>query len=148
VIRSQKKLPPKVSEKIPEIVNGLSGENNIAALYAIGSAATGDLRRLSDLDFGVLLDTKIPKKERFDIHSSLLGYLNQKFQTDEIDLILLNEAPARIAYSILKDERLLLCHNSKELIDFSEDTVRTHLDFKFFIDDFDRTFLKTIGYYG
>ncbi len=132
MIRSQKKLPAKVLEKIPEIVGGLAGEHNIAALYVIGSAATRDLKPLIDLDFGVFLDTKIAKKERFDIHSSLLGYLNQKFQTDEIDLILLNEAPARIAYSILKDGRLLLCHNAKELVDFSEDTVRTYLDFKFF----------------
>jgi hypothetical protein len=47
----------------------------------------------------------------------LFDYLNGKLETEEVDLILLNEAPARIAYSIIKDGCHLLCRDEKELID-------------------------------
>jgi predicted nucleotidyltransferase len=148
MIRCSKKLPANVLEKIPEVVEGLSGNRQIVAFYIMGSAATGNLKPLSDLDFGVLLSAKIPKRQLFDTHLSLLGYLNRKLQADEVDLVLLNKAPVRMAYNIIKDGRLLLCRNEKELTDFLDDTVRIYLDFKFFLDDFDSTFLRMIGYRG
>ena len=148
MIHSHKKLPAKVLEKIPEVIDDLSRNKNVAALYVFGSASTGNLKPLSDLDFAVLLTTSLPKKQRFDVLLSLLGNLNQAFKTDEIDLVLLNDVPARIAYRIIKEGRLLLCPYEKELIDFSEDTVRQYLDFGFFLDDFNDTFLKAIGYHG
>jgi len=46
----------------------------------------------------------------------LFDYLNGKLEAEEVDLILLNEVPARIAYSIIKDGCPLLCRDKKELI--------------------------------
>jgi len=77
---------------------------------------------------------------------SLFDYLTGKLETEEVDLILLNEAPARIVYIIIKDGRPLLCRDEKELIELLDDTVRMYLDFKFFLDDFDCTSLHMIGY--
>jgi predicted nucleotidyltransferase len=137
-----------VLEKITEVIDDLSRNKNVAAFYVFGSASTGNIKPLSDLDFAVLLTSTLPKKQRFDVPLSLLGDLNLALKTDEIDLILLNDVPARIAYSIIKEGRLLLCQYEKELIDFSEDTVRRYLDFKFFLDDFNDTFTEMIGYHG
>ena len=148
MIRFSKRLPANVLEKIPEIKEDFSANRDVVALYIMGSAAADNLKPLSDLDFGVLLAAEIPKRLRFEIHLSFLGYLTRKFGTDEVDLVLLNEAPARIAYSIIRCGRLLLCRDEKELADFTEDTVREYLDFKFYQDDFDSTFLQMIGYHG
>jgi len=148
MIRHSKRLPANVLDKIPAIVSDMSQNRAVTAFYILGSAAAGNLKPLSDIDFGVLLTFKKTGRQLFDIHLSLLDYLNRKLETDDVDLILLNEAPARIAYSVVKDGRLLLCRDEKELADFLDDTVRTYLDFKYFRDDFDYTFLHMIGYRG
>jgi len=148
MIRYSKRLPANVLSKIPEIVSDVSRNRDVTAFYISGSAAAGNLRPMSDIDFSVLLTPDKTGRRLFDIHLSLLDYLNRKLETDEVDLILLNGAPARVAYRMIKDGRLLLCRDEKELADFLDDTVRTYLDFKFFRDDFDNTFLHTIGYHG
>ncbi len=67
---------------------------------------------------GVLLASIKTGRQLFETHLALLDYLNRKPETDEVDLVLFNEAPVRIAYSIIRNGRLLLCRGGKELTDF------------------------------
>jgi hypothetical protein len=73
---------------------------------------------------------------------------NQVFRTDEIDLVLLNDVSRGLSYNVIFSGRLLYCRHRPELEDFMEKTVKFHLDFKFFRDEFDRAFLAGIGYHG
>ena len=41
---------------INEIIRPLEGDNRVLAVYLLGSAASGDLRPESDIDFGLLLE--------------------------------------------------------------------------------------------
>lgn len=59
------KLPKNVLEKIPELVKLLKNGKNIVAFYIFGSAETGNLKPLSDLDFEVLLSVQLNKHENF-----------------------------------------------------------------------------------
>ena len=86
--------------------------------------------------------------ERFEKQLQLLSSLNRLFQTDEIDLVLLNEAPTRFAHSILKDGKLLFCRDFKVLVNFSEYIRQMYFDFIYYRDCFDEVFLKGIGYCG
>jgi hypothetical protein len=70
------------------------------------------------------------------------------FETEEIDLVLLNDAPMRFSHKIIATGKLLYCGDRFELTDFVEETVKRHLDFKFFRDEFDNSFLTGIGYHG
>ena len=70
------------------------------------------------------------------------------FRTDEIDLVVLNDAPLKFCHQILKTGKLLHLGNKSELIDFREKTVKLYLDFRFFRDAFDRAFLEGVGYHG
>ena len=74
--------------------------------------------------------------------------MNSVFRTDEIDLVVLNDAPLRFCHRILKTAKLLHLGNKSELIDFREKTVKLYLDFRFFRDAFDRAFLEGVGYHG
>jgi predicted nucleotidyltransferase len=148
MIREDKKLPKDAIRKIPEIVDIVSGDKDIVVLYTFGSLAKGDLKPMSDLDFAVLLTPRLSRKQRFDKHLKLIGIFNHVFRTDEIDLILLNDAPPRFVYRILKEGKILICKKQDEFIDFKEYVVKTYLDFKFFRDRFDRIFLEKVGYYG
>jgi predicted nucleotidyltransferase len=117
------------------------------AVLAFGSLAAGELKPLSDLDFGVLVSKQIDKEKRFDKHLELIGLFTEIFQTEEVDLVMFNDAPMRFSHKIIASGKLLYCADRPELTDFIEKTVKRHLDFKFFRDEFDSVFLAGIGYH-
>lgn len=79
-------------------------------------------------------------------HLGLIGIFNNIFRTDEIDLTILNDAPFRFCFVVLKTGKLLYCKNKAELIDFRNQVIKNYMDFKYFRDSFDHAFLKGIGY--
>jgi predicted nucleotidyltransferase len=148
MIREGQKLPPNVESRIPLLLDRIAKERDIVALYAFGSLTTGDLKPLSDLDFGILVSGRLDKQKRFDKHLDLLGKFNEVLKTDEVDLVMMNDAPMRFSHNIIKSGKLIYCQNKTELSEFIEKTVKLYLDFRFFRDAFDNTFLKGIGYSG
>jgi predicted nucleotidyltransferase len=148
MIREGVKLPKDVEYKIPGLTQSAARDRDIIALYAFGSLAQHALKPLSDLDFGILLASRLDKQERFDKDIELIGLFTDFLKTDEIDLIVMNDAPPRIAFNILKTGKLLLCNDRSTLVDFREHIVKYYLDFKYFRDQFDAIFLKGVGYYG
>ena len=148
MIREGRKLPPLVTDRIPDIVEEVSKDSAVVALFSFGSLAKGTLRPLSDLDFAVLVSNNLDPTERFEKHLNLIGLFNQVLKTEEIDLVLLNDISRGFSYKVIFSGRLLYCSNRPELDDFMEKTVKFDLDFKFFRDEFDRVFLEGIGYHG
>ncbi len=148
MIREGHKLPPDVTDRIPGLIKRISKDNEVIALFSFGSLARGDLKPLSDLDFGILVSPTLDRKQRFDKHLELTGVFNEQLETDEVDLVLMNDAPMRYSHNIIKSGKQLFCSDSDVLHDFIEKTVKFYLDFRYFRDEFDKEFLKGIGYYG
>jgi uncharacterized protein len=148
MIRNEKKLPEDILTRIQEVITKIADDRDVVALFAFGSIADGHLKPLSDLDFGVLLSDSLGKKDRFTKSINLIGVFNQTLKTDEVDLVILNDDPLLFAYQILKTGKLLYCREEDRLIDFIEETTKLYLDFKPTRDQFDREFLKGVGYYG
>ena len=148
MIREGKKLPADVLTRIPTLVKKIAEEKYVIAFYAFGSLADGNLKPLSDLDFGILLSESLDRKERFSRHLDLIGIFNSELKTDEVDLVVLNDAPLRFVHNIIGTGKLLFCRDRNQLADFTEKTIKQYLDFKPLRDRFDREFLKGIGYHG
>jgi predicted nucleotidyltransferase len=148
MIRDQKELPANVQKKIPALIERIAAEKEVLALYAFGSLAAGRLRPLSDLDFAVLLSESLKRGTRFETSIRLLGIFNETLNTDEVDLVILNDDPLRFAFHILQTGKLLFCRDQKKLADFIDKTTKQYLDFKPVRDRFDRVFLQGIGYHG
>lgn len=148
MIREGHKLPEDVTDRIPVLIEQIEKDTDVVALYTFGSLATGDLKPLSDLDFGILVSGKFDKQKRFDKHLELIEIFNEVLKTDEVDLVMMNDAPMRFSHNIFKSGELIHCGNSRELADYIEKTVKLYLDFRFFRDAFDDSFLKGIGYSG
>ena len=130
------------------MVELVSADRDVIALFAFGGLAKGQLKPLSDLDIAVLISRRLPGSQRFEKHLKLLTTLNRLFRTDEIDLVLLNDAPSRFAHSILRDGKLLFCRDFKVLVNFTEYIRKRYFDFIYYRDCFDEVFLKGIGYHG
>lgn len=148
MIREGRKLPPDVQEKIPEIIQVVETDSDVSALFAFGSLAAGTLKPMSDMDFGILLNDRLDKEQRFAKHIELIGVFNSTFRTDEIDLIVMNDAPIPMTFQILKTGKMLSCRDVGALTAFRERQVKKYLDFKCMRDAFDAVFLEGIGYHG
>jgi predicted nucleotidyltransferase len=107
MIREGHKLPEDVTDRIPVLIEQIEKDSDIEALYAFGSLATGELQQLSDLDFGILVASTLDKDKRFYKHLDLIGLFTETLRTDEIDLVLMNDAPIRFSFNILKMGNLL-----------------------------------------
>ena len=148
MIREGIKLENNVLERLPDIIQAVKQHSDVVALYSIGSVVTNGLKPLSDLDFAILLSGQLNRQQRFEKHLELIGIFNTIFHTDEIDLTILNDAPFRFCFVVLKTGHLLYCKHKAELVDFHDQVIKNYLDFKYFRDSFDRTFLRGIGYNG
>ncbi len=135
-------------ERLSRVITLVSDDQDVLALYLFGSGAQNRLQPLSDLDFGILLSRRLDKKQRFGKQIDLIGKSNDFFGTDEIDLVVLNDAPPRFSFNILKYGNLLFFRDKKAIIDFREQVLNYYLDFKYFRADFDRAFVEGIGYHG
>lgn len=148
MIREGVKLENNVLERLPGLIQAVKQHSEVVAFYSFGSAINNELKPLSDLDFAILLSGQLNRQQRFKKHLELIGIFNTIFRTDEIDLTILNDAAFRFCFVVLKTGKLLYFKNKTELIDFRDQVMKNYLDFKYFRDDFDHTFLKGIGYNG
>ena len=148
MIRDGIKLQDDVLERLPGLIQAIKQRSEVVALYSFGSVVKNDLKPLSDLDYAILLSGQLSKRQRFDEHLELIGIFNNVFRTDEIDLIILNDASLRFCYVILKTGKLIYFRNKDDLIDFRDQVLKYYLDFKYFRDSFDKVFLEGVGYDG
>jgi predicted nucleotidyltransferase len=144
----EKRLNPKAIERLPQLVEQFKQKPLVVAMYLFGSFVHGQIKPLSDIDFAVLLDSKLNRKELFQEQLGLIGVACELLRTDEIDLIVLNNTPPRIAHSILSTGRLLFVKDKNQLVDFTEKVVKLYLDFKPYRKAFDQTFMQGIGLHG
>jgi predicted nucleotidyltransferase len=148
MIRDGIKLQDDVLERLSGLIQAIKQRSEVVALYSFGSVVKNDLKPLSDLDYAILLSGQLSKRQRFDEHLELIGIFNNVFRTDEIDLIILNDAPLRFCYVILKTGKLLYFRNKDDLIDLRDQVLKYYLDFKYFRESFDQVFLEGVGYDG
>lgn len=148
MIRGEKGLPKDILERVTTVVPLVSSDLDVQALYLFGSGAQDRLRPLSDLDFGILLATRLDRKQRSEKQMDLMGKLNDFFGTDEIDLVILNDVPPRSSIKVIKGGKLLFFRDKRTIVDFCERVFNQYLDFKHFRTEFDRAFLEGIGSNG
>ncbi|PIQ77829.1 hypothetical protein COV82_02640 [Candidatus Peregrinibacteria bacterium CG11_big_fil_rev_8_21_14_0_20_46_8] len=100
----------------------------VEALYLFGSRAQNRAGPLSDYDFGVLLNDKIPAKNFLDSKLEIMAQLRQQYETNKVDVVILNEAPPLLAMNIISDGKLLFEDDHEARVDFETRTTMKYLD--------------------
>lgn len=126
-----KKIPDDLKERIPILSEVFEREKEISCFYIFGSYAKGQVRPLSDIDIAVLLRKNVSSARYWDYKIKLLAKAAGALKTEEIDLVILNEAPFELRYNILKDGKILFCHNERERRDFQENSVLNYMDTRY-----------------
>jgi predicted nucleotidyltransferase len=108
---------------------------DVVAAYAFGSVPEGRAHRESDLDLAVLLDwDQCPTHEaRGERQITLISELIGATHRNEIDLVVLNDAPPLLARHIIRNGRRLVAADAEAVHAFERDTQLRAADIEPFI---------------
>jgi uncharacterized protein len=99
------KLPKDISDRIQYASQYLEKRKDVIFAYLFGGLAKGAATPLSDVDIAVYLDEGVDCIEaKLDILEDLIDILN----TDEIDLIVLNQSSLPLSMNVIRNNRLIV----------------------------------------
>ncbi|PWB53716.1 MAG: nucleotidyltransferase [Candidatus Methanoperedenaceae archaeon] len=130
-----------------ELTEYFRSNDSVILAYLFGSIVRGNAGRLSDIDIGVLLDEKIPKKDRFDLELKLISDIAILIKKKKIDLIILDEVPLLLEYNIIKTG-IILKSDEAERVKFETKVLSMYLDEKYYIQRHTEETLKRIAEVG
>src|SRR5688572_5074633 len=92
--------PPAGALAILEgVARALTGVPGVAAALVFGSQAKGTARPDSDFDIAVLLEEqRFRASDKSRLLRSLIESLAQELSADRLDVVLLNDAPPKLAF--------------------------------------------------
>ena len=111
-------------ELVDVLREALAEQADVVAAYLYGSQARGTTGPLSDVDVAVLLGDDTDRSRRWlELASVLTNAVG-----DDLDLVVLNDAPAPLAYRVLRDGIVVLSRDERARIHHWTSTVREYLD--------------------
>ena len=122
------KITNHILSRIPAAANYLNSLTSIEFAYLFGGLVKHGLRPLSDVDIAVHLE---PATDIVETKLELLDHLIDILQTDEIDLVILNNAPLTLKMQILYHKRILVDKKPFVRHAFESLTMREYFDFSF-----------------
>lgn len=102
----------------------LEREPDVLVAYLFGSRARGTPGALSDVDVAVLLGGDAGPDRRLQLIDTLGGVV----APDAVDVVVLNEAPAVLAYRVIRDGQLLVDRDERARVRHWAVTVDRYLD--------------------
>jgi len=117
---------------------------NVQTAYLFGSRADGSAYPDSDYDIACLFDNYDSIRKDYDFVISLQMELEEALAPVKIDLVILNKASIIMRFNIIKHGVILYCNDDDKRTDFEDIVIRDYLDFKPFIDRFDRDIEEAI----
>jgi predicted nucleotidyltransferase len=114
-----------VSAELQRAAQRLAEDDRVLAVWAFGSQASGTAGPSSDVDLAVLLDVRaLGLADELRLRARAVEALRR----DDIDLVVLNQAPPLLRYEVLAGGTLLFCRNQEAVQDFEERALREFLD--------------------
>jgi len=120
------KLPANIEDLIPKALTYLRSRPDILFVYLFGSFGRGKHLPLSDLDIAVYLKEPMNVQEK---RMEILGGLIDVLQTDEIDLVVLNNASLPLRMKILVSKKVVVDHVPSQRHIYESLTMREYFDF-------------------
>ena len=120
------KLPENIEDMLPKAETYLRSRPDILFAYLFGGLARGKPLPLSDVDIAVYLRETV---DSFEKKLEILGKLTGLLETDEIDLVMLNEAPLTLRMKVLENKRIIVDNDPFLRHEYESLTMREYFDF-------------------
>ena len=111
---------------LPKTETYLRSRPDILFAYLFGGLARGKPLPLSDVDIAVYLRETV---DLFEKKLEILGKLTYLLETDEIDLVMLNEAPLTLRMKVLENKRIIVDNDPFLRHEYESLTMREYFDF-------------------
>jgi len=128
-MRGRSSLPEDIEHRLATLGTVLDGQAAVRFAYVFGGAARGELRPLSDVDVAVYLDDAV---DSVQARLELIGVVTKHLGTDEVDLVVLNQAPTALLGRVVQSRRVIADKDPFLRHRFESLVLRTFLDFRIF----------------
>ena len=112
------------SECVELLVPATVVDARIQAVYLFGSRASGEGHADSDVDLAIFTTDDYEWDDLFALRGTLTGLLH----TERLDLVWLNHAKAEVAFSVIRDGRLLRYADADRLNEFERRAIWRYRD--------------------
>lgn len=126
------KIHSDIKKMLPGLANICREDESIAAAYLFGSYARSDTGPMSDVDIAVLLDRVVKQGAYFDKRLDFISKFCLHLKTNEVEMVILNEAPMLLAYQVVKEGILLYERDHNQRIAFETRIIGRYLDSKYY----------------
>jgi len=106
----------------------LESKHDVQAGYIFGPVAAGRARTDSDVDIAVLVSADAIRRDAFGYRLRLMTELISVLQRNDVDLIVLNQAPPLLAHRVLSKGKLIFERSPSARVAFQVRTVNRYLD--------------------
>lgn len=101
----------------------------VVVAYLFGSRAAGRPRPRSDTDVAVLVESGVPREERFALSLRLPDVFEPAART-EVDVVVLNDAPLPLRGRVLRQRIVLYSRDEPLRVRYESLTMRMYADFQ------------------
>ncbi|MGB9613602.1 MAG: type VII toxin-antitoxin system MntA family adenylyltransferase antitoxin [Candidatus Margulisiibacteriota bacterium] len=133
----------EVDKKLAGLKSEVASLKGVTAFYLFGSYASGRATTLSDIDLAYLPEENLEADEIQALDKKLYLRLSRLFQTDDLTLINLRDAPLALVYEILQG-KLIFCRNHEDLAAFKERILALYPEIRRLQDQFFNTYAKKL----
>jgi uncharacterized protein YutE (UPF0331/DUF86 family)/predicted nucleotidyltransferase len=114
-------------------LNQLFTQNPVNAAYLAGSLSTRtSFGHLTDVDIAILLMEQIKSDQFLDYQLYFFSELAKRLESDNIDVMILNQASLLIKLQVIKYGQILFSRDEKLRVSFETKAIMDYLDFKKF----------------
>ncbi|MHA1770016.1 MAG: type VII toxin-antitoxin system MntA family adenylyltransferase antitoxin [Candidatus Thorarchaeota archaeon] len=121
-----------VREAVAQVAEELHQRFGVRFILLFGSAAAGESGPLSDVDLAVYMNPQRPR--HFDVELTIGSLLTKALQTDDVDVIFLNDVIPPVKFNAIQRGVLLFCVDKGEYEDFCVRAASDFYDYQEFID--------------
>ena len=104
-------VPGNVEIIVERLCAALTPRAEVLDAYLFGSQARGDAKPRSDVDVAVYIDESLAQPGPFGYRADVITDCMAALGRNDVDLLLLNQAPPVLYYRVLRDGRRLIARD-------------------------------------
>jgi predicted nucleotidyltransferase len=114
----------EIRDELRRAADRLARDPRVLAVYGFGSRARGEAGPRSDVDVAVLLERRLDLREELRLRAEVVDELRR----DDVDLVVLNQAPPLLRYEVVAAGRRLFARDEETADLFEERAARECFD--------------------
>lgn len=118
-----------LGSKLDNLLNFFEYDTDILTVYIFGSFGTEQQNIMSDIDIGILFDSKLPILDELKYSADISSIL----KTDKVDIINLNSSPVYMQHQVLYTGKKIFERDFGKTADFVERVLEEYHDYEFIL---------------